>query len=44
MEETEMSYDQEPQAIQKIHLNFDLEFHDDPLDEGDFYSIIEKDH
>lgn len=37
-----MIYDQE--TNQKVHLHFDLEFEDDPLDEGNYYSVIEKNH
>jgi hypothetical protein len=43
LKHTEMIYDQESTNTPKVHLNFE-EFEHDPLDESNFYSIIEKDH
>jgi hypothetical protein len=38
-----MVYDQESQNNQKVQLDLE-EFEQDPLDEGTYFSVIEKDH
>ena len=38
-----MVYDLES-STQTAHMNYDLGFENDPLDEENYYSILDKDH